>query len=247
MRPLFLAAALAAGTAAPALAAAQTAPVVSPGATLLTVSAEGKVTRAPDVATFSAGVVSQGKTASEAMTANAADMTRVIAALKKAGVADKDIQTSNLSLNPVYQPQRTLPDGTVEPVQPRIIGYQANNTVSVRQRKLGEMGRVIDALVSAGANQVNGPGFELDDPDPAQDEARTAAMKKARARAELYARAAGLRVSRILAISESGGWSPPQPVLYKMAMEAAPAPSLPVQAGELQMTVNVTVQFELAP
>lgn len=246
LRPLFLAAALAAGTAAPALAAAQTAPAVSPGGTLLTVSAEGKVTRAPDVATFGAGVVSQGKTASEAMAANAADMTRVIAALKKAGVADKDIQTSNLSLNPVYQPQRNLPDGTVEPAQPRIVGYQANNTVSVRQRKLGEMGKVIDALVSAGANQVNGPGFELDDPEPAQDQARTAAMQKARARAELYARAAGLKVARILAISESGGWQPPQPVMYKMAMADA-APSTPVQAGELQMTVNVTVQFELAP
>lgn len=250
LRPQFLAAALAgavaAGTAAPSLAAAQTPSAVSPGATLLTVSADGKVTRTPDLATFSAGVVSQGKTASEAMAANAADMTRVIAALKKAGVADKDIQTSNLSLNPVYQPQRNLPDGTVEPVQPRIVGYQANNTVSVRQRKLAEMGKVIDALVSAGANQVNGPNFELDDPDPAQDEARTAAMKKARARAELYARAAGLRVSRILAINESGGWSPPQPVMYKMAMDAA-APSSPVQAGELQMAVNVTVQFELAP
>lgn len=251
LRPLLLAAALASGAAcaaAPASAAAQTAPVVSPGGTLLSLSAEGKVTRAPDIATFSAGVVSQGSTASAAMTANAADMTRVIAALKKAGVADKDIQTSNLSLSPVYQPQRNLPDGRVEPAQPRIVGYQANNTVSVRQRRLAEMGKVIDALVTAGANQVNGPGFELDDPEPAQDEARTAAMKKARARAELYARAAGLRVGRILSISESGGWSPPQPVMYRMAaMDAAPAPSTPVQAGELQMTVNVSVQFELVP
>ncbi|HEY6870090.1 MAG TPA: SIMPL domain-containing protein [Novosphingobium sp.] len=249
LRRLLLAATLATcatGATAPAIAAAQTPPVVSPGATLLSVAAEGKVARTPDVATFGAGVVSQGKTASEAMTANAADMSRVIAALKKAGVADKDIQTSNLSLNPVYQPQRTLPGGTVEPPQPRIVGYQANNTVSVRQRKLGEMGKVIDALVSAGANQVNGPGFELDDPEPAQDEARTAAMTKARARAELYARAAGLRVMRILSISESGGWSPPQPVMYKMAMADA-APATPVQAGELQMNVNVTVQFELAP
>ena len=251
LRRLILAAALATGAGcatAPAIAAAQTAPAVSPGGTLLSISAEGKVTRAPDLATFSAGVVSQGKTASEAMTANAADMTRVIAALKKAGVADKDIQTSNLSLSPVYQPQRNLPDGTVEPAQPRIIGYQTNNTVSVRQRKLADMGKVIDALVTAGANQVNGPGFELDDPEPAQDEARTAAMKKARARAELYARAAGLKVGRILSISESGGWSPPQPVMYRMAaMDSAPAPSTPVQAGELQMTANVSVQFELVP
>ena len=255
LRPLTIAAALSASTAAlalPGMALAQTAPKPSAPATinptLLTLSAEGRVTRAPDVATFSAGVVSQGTTATDALRANAIDMTKVITALKRAGVADKDIQTSNISLNPVYQPQRNLPDGTVEPAQPRIIGYQANNTVSVRHRNLGDFGKVIDALVSAGANQVNGPGYEVDDPEPAQDEARTAAMKKARARAELYARAAGLRVARIVSISESGGWSPPQPVMYRMAaMDAAPAPSTPVQAGELQMSVNVSVQFELVP
>lgn len=242
------AAVLAAG--APLAAAAQTgpAPVLAVGGTLLTVSADGKVTRTPDLAMFSAGVVSQGKTASEALAANSADMTRVIAALKRAGIADKDIQTSNLSLNPVYQPQRSLPDGTIDPPQPRIIGYQANNTVNVRQRNLKDFGKVIDTLVSAGANQVNGPSFEVENPDPAMDAARTAAMQKARARAELYARAAGLRVARILSISESGGWSPPQPVMYRMAaMEAAAPPAPPVQAGELQLSVNVTVQFELAP
>ena len=141
------AAALAVG--APLAAAAQTgpAPVLGVNGTLLTVSAEGKVTRTPDLAMFSAGVVSQGKTASEALAANSADMTRVIAALKRAGIADKDIQTSNLSLNPVYQQQRSLPDGTIDPPQPRIIGYQANNTVSVRQRNLKDFGRVIDTLL----------------------------------------------------------------------------------------------------
>lgn len=236
----------------PAAASAQpvaAAPVLATNGTLLSVSAEGKVTRVPDLAVFTAGVVSQGKTASEALSANAADMTRVIAALKRAGIADRDIQTSNLSLNPVYQPQRSLPDGTIDPPQPRIIGYQANNSVSVRQRKLGDYGRVIDTLVSSGANQVNGPSFEVDSPDPAMDEARVAAMKKARARAELYARAAGLRVSRILSINESGGWAPPQPVMYRMAaMEAAPpAPPSPVQAGELQLSLTVAVQFELVP
>jgi uncharacterized protein YggE len=232
-----------------AMAQVSPAPVLAPGGTLLTVSADGRVTRAPDLATFSAGVVSQGKTASEALAANSADMARVVAALKRAGLADKDIQTSNLSLNPIYAPQRSLPDGTIDPPQPRIVGYQANNTVSVRQRNLKDYGRVIDTLVSAGANQVNGPSFEVENPDPVLDAARTAAMQKARARAELYARAAGLRVSRILSISESGGWSPPQPVMYRMAAmdSAAAAPSAPVQAGELQLSINVTVQFELAP
>jgi len=107
---------------------------------------------------------------------------------------------------------------------------------------------VIDTLVTAGANQVNGPSFEVENADAALDEARAAAMAKARARAALYARAAGLKVGRILSISENGGWSPPQPVMYRMAaMEAAPPPAPPVQAGELQMQMTVTVQFELVP
>jgi len=250
-RSAFLLAAALAAAALPQAASAQQsgpAPVLAVGGTLLTISAEGRVTRAPDLAGFTAGVVSQGKTASEALAANSADMSRVIAALKRAGIADKDIQTSNLSLNPVYAPQRNLPDGTIDPPQPRIVGYQAQNTVSVRQRNLKDFGKVIDTLVTAGANQVNGPSFEVENADAALDEARAAAMAKARARAALYARAAGLKVGRILSISENGGWSPPQPVMYRMAaMGAAPPPAPPVQAGELQMQMTVTVQFELVP
>lgn len=247
----FLTAAALAVSALPVAAYAQAtgpAPVLALSGTLLTISAEGRMTSTPDLAVFSAGVVSQGKTASQALSANSADMSRVIAALKRAGIADRDIQTSNLSLNPIYQPQRSLPDGTITPAQPTIIGYQANNTVSVRQRRIDDFGRVLDTLVASGANQVNGPSFELDNPEPVLDQARTAAMQKARTRAELYARAAGLRVSRILSISESGGWSPPQPVMYRMAaMEASAPPPPPVQAGELQTSINVTVQFELMP
>lgn len=221
-------------------------PVVAAGNTLLTVSAEGRSNRKPDLALFSAGVTSMGKTAGEALSANSADMNRVIAALKRAGIADRDIQTSNLSLNPVYQPQVQRPDGRIEPEQPRIIGYQVSNTVNVRQRNLAEFGRVIDTLVAAGANQVNGPSFQMDDPDAATDEARVAAMTKARARANLYARAAGLRVVRILSISESGGYSPPVPVMYARAAMAEAAPT-PVAAGEVSLAANVTVLFELAP
>ena len=116
----------------------------------------------------------------------------------------------------------------------------------MRQRKLEDMGKVIDALVKAGANQVNGPNFALSEPDEAQDEARMEAMKKARERANLYAKAAGLRVVGIVSISESGGYTP-SPVMYARAekMDAAAPP--PVAAGELEMNVNVTVQFELAP
>ncbi len=223
-------------------------PVVAAGNTLLTLSAEGRSNRKPDLAVFTAGVASQGSTAGEALAANSADMNKVIAALKRAGIADRDIQTSNLSLNPVYQQQRQLPNGMMEPQQPKIIGYQVNNQVNVRQRNLAEFGRVIDTLVSAGANQVNGPSFQMDDPDAATDDARSEAMTKARARAALYAKAAGLRVVRILSISESGGYVPQPQVMYARAAMAdmAGAPT-PVAAGEVTMQSSVTVLFELAP
>ena len=250
MKSHFLAALALAALAVPEMTSAHEAgpaPSMAAGSTLLTVSAEGRSERKPDLALFTAGVTSSGKTAGEALTANSADMARVIAALKRAGIADRDIQTSNLSLNPVYAQQRPRPDGTMEPEQPLIIGYQVSNTVSVRQRKLGEFGQVIDTLVSAGANQVNGPSFQIDNPDEALDEARTEAVAKARSRASLYARAAGLKVLRILSISESGGYAP-QPMMMNtraMASDAGGAP--PVAAGEVSLNTSVTVQFELAP
>ena len=251
MTRLPLLAALAIGIAlpgAPSAMAQQVGPVpaIEAGHTLLTVTAQGSSARTPDMAGYSAGVTTQGASASEALSANSAKMSRVMAALKQAGIADRDIQTSNLSLNPIYAQPKRLPDGNYEDGPQRIVGYQASNTVSVRHRKLEDMGKVIDALVKAGANQVNGPNFMLAEPDAAQDEARTTAMKDARARANLYAKAAGLRVARIVSISESGGYVP-QPVMYmrKEAMDVAAAP--PVAAGELETNVNVTVQFELAP
>ena len=130
---------------------------------------------------------------------------------------------------------------------PVIIGYQANNQVTVRQRNLADFGRTIDTLVTAGANQVSGPNFQLDQPDPALDEARIEAVKQARARATLYAQAAGLRVLRILSISETGGYAPPPPVMYAMRAQMAEAAPTPVAAGELALQANVTVMFELAP
>lgn len=240
--PMVLAAAL------PSMAQAQDAgaiKAIAPASTLLSLNAEGRSTRLPDLAVFSAGVTSQGDTAAAALTANSADMNRVFKALKAVGIPDRDIQTSNLSLTPMYSQPVVRPDGRVEQ-EARIIGYQVNNQVTVRQRKLADFGRVLDTLVSAGANQINGPSFELDNSDAALDEARTAATTQARRRAELYARAAGLRIKRIISISESGGYRPPMPIAYaKVAMaEAAPAPVAP---GEVGLSVNVAVQFELVP
>ena len=194
---------------------------------------------------FNAGVTTQAKTAAAALSENAERMNAVIAGLKASGIAERDIQTSNLSVNPVYGQPRADENGNVSG-EPVITGYQATNQVEVKQRKIGNYGKTIDTLVSAGANQVSGPSFQLDQPDAASDEARIDAMKKARARAELYAKAAGLNVRRILTISESGGYAPQPMVMYARAdaMMAKAAPS-PVSAGELQIAANVTVTFEL--
>lgn len=215
-------------------------PVLTPEETLLVVSGEGQSRRIPDVALFSAGVVTQGKTAGEALGANASRMNDVVDALKRAGITDRDIQTSALSLQPQYSnPEqeaqiraRMTREPYIAPAQPqapRIIGYEARNNVQVRVRKLGEMGRIIDTLVQAGANQVDGPSFTLDEPKAALDEARTEAVREARSRAELYARAAGLRISRILSISEGGGYYP-QPIVVTGRMAGAPPAPRPRQA-----------------
>lgn len=223
-------------------------PIVAPGNAVLTVAAEGRSARKPDLAVFTAGVSSSGKSAGEALSANAADMNRVIAALKRAGIADKDIQTSQLSLNPVYADMSRQPVSPLEQQVPKIIGYQVSNQVSVRQRNLADFGRTIDTLVTAGANQVNGPSFQIDEPDGALDEARVEAIKKARARATLYAQAAGLKVLRILSISETGGYVPQPPVMYaRAAMADTMGAPTPVAAGEVAMSASVTVMFELAP
>ena len=239
LAPLALALAL------PAMAQAQAvqAPIAATSA-LLTLTAEGKTARTPDLAVFNAGVTSQGRTAGEALSANSAAMNRVVTTLRNAGIADKDIQTSQISLNPLYGQPVMRPDGQVSQ-EPRIIGYQATNTVSIRSRDIKNFGKVLDALVASGANQVSGPSFQLADPSTANDEARVSAIKAARARAELYARAAGLRVLRIVSISESGGYAPPQP-MYSRAMKAE-SDSTPISAGEVEAAVSVTMQFELAP
>ncbi|MGE3303146.1 MAG: SIMPL domain-containing protein [Hyphomonadaceae bacterium] len=205
--------------------------------TLLTVNAEGETQVAPDIATINIGVVTDGATAAAAVADNSTKMTAVVAALKKAGVADRDIQTSNLSVNPQYQ--------YVEREAPKLTGYQASNQVNVKVRNLKNVGKVVDAVVAVGSNQVNGISFGLDDDAKAMDSARVDAVKKARARAELYAGAAGLKVGRILSISEAGTEPPrPYPVAFaRMAAQAAPPP--PVAPGELAIAVSVQVVFEL--
>lgn len=258
MKKLVIAALLAASPAA--LHAQATQPEITIGANsaVLSLSAQGESRRVPDVAMFSAGVVTQAPTASAALRENSTQMDRVIAALKRAGIADRDIQTSSINLSPQYSdPVREAAMRAREVGQPyvppndqarRIIGYEARNTVQVRVRNLANMGAVIDTLVSVGANEVNGPNFTLDEEEAAQNEARVEAVTKARQRAELYARAAGMRVARILSISEGGGYHPVRQIMVTGARAAGappPPPPPPVEPGELSIGVNVSMQFEL--
>ena len=202
--------------------------------TRLDVSATGEVTRIPDIAIISAGIVSRSSSASGALRDTADRMQRVILALKSAGVTDRDIQTSNVSLNPEYR--------YLENQSPQLVDYTASNNVTVRFRDIKASGKILDALVAVGANQINGPTLVIDKPETALDEARAQAIAVGRARADLYARSLGLRVARIVSVSESGGYSPPVP----MAMQAlAKEARTSIEPGEQKLQVNVAMTFEL--
>jgi uncharacterized protein len=212
-----------------------TGPTIS--GTRLDILARGVVSRVPDVAVISAGVVTQAVDARGAMATNASAMAQVLAALRKAGVADRDMATAQIALNPQYRYAENRP--------PVVTGYQANNSVTVRFREIAKSGAILDALVAAGANQINGPTLTIDKPEAALDEARLDAMKIARARAELYARAAGMTIKRIVAISESSDMSRPVPMPMMRAQMADAAAKTEIVPGEQEVGVSVAVTFEL--
>lgn len=236
MRPLLML--LLAVPAVPVLAQDLPPPPPPVRGTVLDIVARGESRRVPDLASVGAGVVSQAPDAATAVRDNAARMARVLAALKKAGIADRDVQTSNLSLAPQY---RYAPNEA-----PVVTGYQASNTVTVRFRDISKAGTILDALVATGANQINGPDLTIEDPAAAMDEARLDAVQKAKARAELYARATGLRIKRIVSISESAELGRPMPIMMRAAA-APPADyaETKVMAGEQSVGVTLSVRYEL--
>ena len=200
----------------------------------ITVTGEATVQATPDMATISLGVTTQGTTGAEAMAANNAALQKVIERLKSAGIEDRDLQTQNLSLNPNWTNYSSSETQTIN-------GYTASNILSVRVRDLAKLGGVLDAAVGDGANTLNGLTFDLSKPRPAQDEARASATKDARVRAELLAQAAGVKLGRVLSISESQGYGGPMPVAYEAKADA----SVPVQAGQVGMSAQVTISFEI--
>jgi uncharacterized protein len=225
-----LAAALVATTllAAPALAETDFPSAIS-------VTGEAQISAPPDLAQLDAGVASDGKTAREAAEANSAAMSKVLAALKGAGLEDKDYQTSRLSLQPQYAPNRPGPSP--------IVGYRASNRVSIKLHDVAKVASVIDTLVTAGANDVGNINFTVTQASKLLDDAREKAIADARRKAEIYANAAGVTLGAPLSISEEGA---PAPVFRGKMMAAAPmATSTPIAQGEETLSVTVAVTWAI--
>lgn len=201
---------------------------------ILTMTGSATAKGAPDMADISAGVSSDAPTAAAALAANSAAMTRLFAALDRAGVGRRNIQTSNFNVSPVYS-------NPGPGVQPRLTGYRVNNEVHVILEDITRVGATLDALVAAGANQMNGLSFAIKEPAPLQAKARADAVADARLRAQQYAAAAGVTLGPIQSISE-GGAEPPRPMYRMAAMAAAPTP---IAAGEESVNASVTIVWEI--
>lgn len=224
LNALALSTALAASLATAALADAAT----------ITVTGEGIVQTQPDQATISLGVTTNADTAAKALSDNNAALTMVLDRLKTAGVADADLQTANLSLSPNYT---GYDSGSV----PTIAGYNATNMLDVRVRDLPSLGTILDAAVTDGANTINGITFGLADSIPVMNEARTAAVADAKARAEVLAAASGAKLGKLVSVTETGIYPGPAPMFRQEADSG-----VPIQSGQIGMTSNVTVTYEIA-
>lgn len=193
---------------------------------------------APDVAQIGAGVTTRAPTAQEAVRQNAQAMEQVIAKLRELGIASRDVQTSNFNLNPQYDYDRNGGART-------FVGYDVNNQVQVKLRDLERAGEVLDALVSAGANNIYGPNFMLEADEAAKREARTKAYQSGQAMAQEYARMAGYSGVRLLEISETFQSYGPQPVMMRASAEAAADAGTQIEPGEVGTGVTVTVKYEM--
>jgi len=217
-----------------ALFSALAAPALAADPRTISMTGHGEIRTTPDMAQVTAGVTTTAPTAAQALTANSARMKSVFAALEKLGVPQKNIQTSNFFVSPQY----TNGDNNAPR---RLTAYQVNNDVTARIEDVGKLGSALDALVAAGANQINGVSFSIQNDAPFLEKARAQAIADARARAETYAKAAGVTLGPILSISEGGGEAPPRP-MYRMAAMAA---ETQIAAGEQSVTANVSVIWEI--
>lgn len=205
----------------------------------IVVTGTGEATARPDIAVISAGVVVQGGTASTALADNSRAMNAVLQQLRTSGLADADVQTSQFSVTPLYERQPPERETTAPP---RIIGYQVSNRVTARVRDIDRLGAVLDALVNAGATNVDGPWFDIADPEQVLGQARDAAVADALARARRYAAAAGVRLGEIISIEETGAFvPPPRPMMRAEAMAA----DVPIAPGQTELSASVTITFAI--
>jgi len=211
---------------------------IQAGGPVVELSVSESVKARPDMVTIGAGVTSRAPTAVAAMQQNAKDMTAVVDRIKALGIPKEDIQTTGINLNAQYQYDQARQ-------QQVFTGYQASNRVSVTLRKVEDAGKVLDALVAAGATDLDGPNFGLEDDEAAQAQARKAAMQRANAQALEYAQLAGYSGVRLLEVSEATYSRAPVPLAVRAQSDAAFAPATPVEPGQVATSVNITVKFEM--
>jgi uncharacterized protein len=201
------------------------------------VAGEGSVSAAPDFAELTLGVTNTGKNAGDAVAANAQAANALVALIKAEGVAPADIQTSTVSVSPMF----SQPSPNQE-TAPTVTGYSVSNNVSVRLRDIPRLGALLDKAVTAGANSIYGIGFGHNNPSALLDKARPLAVADARRKAEIYAAAGGGRIGRLMVLTEEDSRQPP--MAFSRAYTAAAAPT-PIEAGEDKLTVSVNARFEL--
>lgn len=205
----------------------------------LGVQGEARVHVAPDLATVSLGVTTQAETAAQAMSDNATRQGAIIEALRAQGIAAEDLQTQGLNLAP-------LQDYSRQDQPPRITGYQAQNIVTAQVRDIAQLGPLLDALVAAGATDVQGISFAREDGSAAEDQARADAVAEARRRAEVMAQAAGMQLGPLRSLSDASTIGGPRPQMMA-ARASADAQATPIEAGQLTITATVETVWTLLP
>ncbi len=228
----------------PAAAMAATQVNIVPAGPVVELSVYESVEVAPDQAIIGAGVTTQAPTATEALKKNSAEMAKVIARIKALGIADEDIQTTGIGLGALYDFNEPEYPATTMPTQV-FCGYQASNRVSVTLHKIYDTGRVLDALVEAGATDLSGPNFGIKNDAAAKEQARGRAVARGEAQAKAYAKMLGYADVKVLSISEMVEAAFPMFEASAIAMDAAATPA-PVQPGMVSAGVNVTITYELS-
>ena len=206
---------------------------------LISISGHGEVHAVPDMAVINMGVVSSAETARAALDANTKAMTELIANLKTANIDDKDIATSNFSVNP------RLDYGQNGGQVPKLIGYDVTNSVTVIVHKIDGLGALLDKAVTSGSNQINGISFSVSNPDAAMDEARKLAVKDATHKAQIYAGAASINLGSVMSLSESSGMAEPQVMFSRAKAMAADSAPVPIAQGSQVISVDVNISWEL--